>query len=625
MTDQKKCFIIMPITPPEDRIKYYNNDREHFIHVLECLFKPALIDAEFDPVSPISQGSGIIHADIISNIESSDLVLCDMSILSPNVFFELGIRTALNKPICLVKDSYADQVPFDTSIINYYTYSSHLFTWDIDKDRKNLKKHILESFNGSGNSNALWKYFSLTSIASSQGEFGEKSDKLDYLIMQISAIKRQLDEKQKVMSIKQEDIGNAVMSTEIANIALDTQRFNKEIQRDALDTLSKIENSSEEISTKVAKKLTKDPTWLEKFTDESGISYLGSIFGTRINHFYHEKKALAEKAIDVLEEEMLRDEYMKYCLLIDSGTTMFNVFCEISERILKERKSTIGNDKFDIWNKRVLIITNNLPGIQYLMKYCKDGSDEYADLLLKCLLLPGEPLPVYAAVTGSETNDSLAENYIRKTIREKLNVKSDERYKIISFIASNYMVRHPSERSDIGDSYCPVARGEGHFALKTRFAELSDEIYLISPLTKFSFAKCEELNKLNGFYIDEKKCPTEAKESPEKAMYHEIELITDDYRKKSTFFLTDRQKTDVFWNFAQSLRHELETSYGSEKVIITPNFRLESWISVDRNNDNYRDQEIKKEIPHESLRDAYQMMKKDGHFIWDMSWITNPR
>ena len=63
--------------------------------------------------------------------------------------------------------------------------------------------------------------------------------------------------------------------------------------------------------------------------DESGASYMGSIFGQRISHFSYEKKALAKKVIDVLESEMNTNKETKYCLLIDSGTTTYYVFCEI--------------------------------------------------------------------------------------------------------------------------------------------------------------------------------------------------------------------------------------------------------------------------------------------------------
>ena len=115
-----ECFIIMPITTPEAMAPLYGGDKDHFQHVLDHLFKPAIEKAGLTPVPPAAEGSDVIHAEIIKNIEKADLVLCDMSCLNPNVFFELGIRTAVDKPVCMVKDELTPKVPFDTGIINHH-------------------------------------------------------------------------------------------------------------------------------------------------------------------------------------------------------------------------------------------------------------------------------------------------------------------------------------------------------------------------------------------------------------------------------------------------------------------------------------------------------------------------
>jgi hypothetical protein len=116
----------MPITTPEKLLVEYKGDPDHFSHVLEHLFIPALKKAGFDPIPPKSIGSDIIQAEIIKHLASSELVLCDMSILNPNVFSEFGIRTALNKSVALVVDDKTERVPFDTSIINFHKYKSSL-------------------------------------------------------------------------------------------------------------------------------------------------------------------------------------------------------------------------------------------------------------------------------------------------------------------------------------------------------------------------------------------------------------------------------------------------------------------------------------------------------------------
>jgi len=88
----KKCFIIMPITTPEDYMDYYSGDKDHFKHVLEHLFIPAIEEAGLQPVPPTTKGSEIIHAEIIKNIENSHYVLCDMPILNPNVFLNSALE-----------------------------------------------------------------------------------------------------------------------------------------------------------------------------------------------------------------------------------------------------------------------------------------------------------------------------------------------------------------------------------------------------------------------------------------------------------------------------------------------------------------------------------------------------
>lgn len=85
--DKKKCFIIMPISLPDNWLPRYSNDGDHFKHVLNHLLIPSIEMVGLDAIPPIVKGSEVIHGNIIKNIESADLVLCDMSILNPNVFF----------------------------------------------------------------------------------------------------------------------------------------------------------------------------------------------------------------------------------------------------------------------------------------------------------------------------------------------------------------------------------------------------------------------------------------------------------------------------------------------------------------------------------------------------------
>lgn len=154
------CFIIMPLTVPNDSISLYGGDVDHFLHVLETLFIPAITSAEMTPVLPKATGSGVIRADIIDKLFTCDLVLCDISTLNPNVFFEFGIRTALDKPVALVVDDMTQNVPFDMNVIKCHQYNSSIRSWEIAKQINAIALHIMTVLSNTKNHNPLWAHFS---------------------------------------------------------------------------------------------------------------------------------------------------------------------------------------------------------------------------------------------------------------------------------------------------------------------------------------------------------------------------------------------------------------------------------------------------------------------------------
>jgi hypothetical protein len=192
------CFIIMPITTPESFVPLYSGDKLHFHHVLEHLFVPALEKNKFNPIRPIAEGSDVIHAEIIKNLEKADLVLCDASCLNPNVFYELGIRTALDKPVCIVKDEITQKIPFDTTIINHHTYECALHPWTLEKQIDDLATHIKKSVERSAGKNTLWKYFGLSTRATLPQGNESKDDKIELLSLQIEGLIRKIDEEKTV-------------------------------------------------------------------------------------------------------------------------------------------------------------------------------------------------------------------------------------------------------------------------------------------------------------------------------------------------------------------------------------------------------------------------------------------
>lgn len=184
----------MPITTPESMLPLYGDDTDHFQNVLDKLFVPAVEACDLTPIPPSANGSTNIQADIIKNLEVTDLVLCDISCLNPNVFFEFGIRTALNLPVCLVKDDTTKRIPFDPGTINCHTYKS-IPTWDVQKEVDKICAHIQSTIDSSEGKNPLWRYFGLTSSASpvepKTGEAGE----LEKIQLMIESLTRKIDSK----------------------------------------------------------------------------------------------------------------------------------------------------------------------------------------------------------------------------------------------------------------------------------------------------------------------------------------------------------------------------------------------------------------------------------------------
>ena len=113
-----------------------------------------------------------------------------MSQLNANVFFELGIRTALDKPVCLVVDDVttSSRVPFDTNIVNFYEYSSSLHVGSVADEIPKLKDHIRESVENPHGRNATWMYFGIEAIAALNPADSGTDAKLDLIIKRLETI-----------------------------------------------------------------------------------------------------------------------------------------------------------------------------------------------------------------------------------------------------------------------------------------------------------------------------------------------------------------------------------------------------------------------------------------------------
>lgn len=136
--DMKKCFVVCPIG--EEGTEIRSNSDKLFRHIIEpvceaCDFNPIRVDRLNDANS--------ITQTIIDHLETSELVIADISGHNPNVFYEMGYRSRNKKPMIHLKKR-GELLPFDITTIRALEYD--LTDLDSVEEIKNRLKKTIESF-----------------------------------------------------------------------------------------------------------------------------------------------------------------------------------------------------------------------------------------------------------------------------------------------------------------------------------------------------------------------------------------------------------------------------------------------------------------------------------------------
>jgi len=106
----KKCFVISPIGPAGSEI------RERSDKILEFIIRPAVEQQCHYEVTRADEmmSPGVITSQIMDRINNDDLVIADLTGLNPNVFYELAVRHAVNKPVIQIME-LGEYPPFDVA------------------------------------------------------------------------------------------------------------------------------------------------------------------------------------------------------------------------------------------------------------------------------------------------------------------------------------------------------------------------------------------------------------------------------------------------------------------------------------------------------------------------------
>jgi hypothetical protein len=106
------CFYISPIGEPG------SDPRKHSDLFLSIIVEPALKELGLEVVRADKIAEpGMITSHILEHIKKSRLVVADLVLLNPNVFYEMALRHAVKLPIVQIIRK-ADRLPFDVNQVN---------------------------------------------------------------------------------------------------------------------------------------------------------------------------------------------------------------------------------------------------------------------------------------------------------------------------------------------------------------------------------------------------------------------------------------------------------------------------------------------------------------------------
>lgn len=119
----KTCFVVCPIGEEN------SETRKRSDQVLKHILSPICKDKGYDLIrSDTIHDTDKIDQTIIDQLNAANLVIADLSECNPNVFFEIGYRSALAKPLIQIANE-GQELPFDVSSIRTIYYN----LTDLDK------------------------------------------------------------------------------------------------------------------------------------------------------------------------------------------------------------------------------------------------------------------------------------------------------------------------------------------------------------------------------------------------------------------------------------------------------------------------------------------------------------
>ena len=127
-----KCFVIMPfgIKPIHEE----SNQTFNFDKVYRTVIRRSIEEAGMEAIRADEQsGSHIIHSEMFKELRDRAVVLADLSLGNPNVYYELGIRHVLSPGGTVLICREGTELPFDIRLsrVIFYRYNGTDIDWEV--------------------------------------------------------------------------------------------------------------------------------------------------------------------------------------------------------------------------------------------------------------------------------------------------------------------------------------------------------------------------------------------------------------------------------------------------------------------------------------------------------------
>ena len=114
--EQKVCFLVCPIGATG------SETRKKADLLLEQIISPIVVPKGYEVI----RADRVLRTDVITDtiinyLNNAELVIADLSVANPNVYYELGYRTALKKSVVQIAED-GSELPFDISTKRTFFY-----------------------------------------------------------------------------------------------------------------------------------------------------------------------------------------------------------------------------------------------------------------------------------------------------------------------------------------------------------------------------------------------------------------------------------------------------------------------------------------------------------------------